>query len=321
MKNQPEEKPQAGGAGASAGGELARILAVLGINLIFVLVAVVFASTPRGKLPDLNFQTLAIGMLPVSAAMGLMLGCRRLDLALPALFALMIALRGNTHILPADPISRMGILCGIAAGIGILSCLVTWIGRIASAFWTALLAIALWVLAEQVTVILPASGTWPWPAALAASLGALVVGGVLMGLTGMVALPITPPIVRTGAKGLSGLAGAWMVAGIALALASQSETAKPVADQPLAAYPVMLAAGALGGAYILRGRWGAVVAVALTCVGHLSWAFATSTQFGDPLADALIPVGVPLASVPLFLVIDRAIRSSTSESAPTGLLA
>ena len=58
-----------------------------------------------------------------------------------------------------------------------------------------------------------------------------------MGVTGMVALPTTPPIVRTGARGLSGLIGAWMIAGIALALAAQSETAKSMIDQPLAAYP------------------------------------------------------------------------------------
>jgi len=321
MKNEPEEKPSAGGSTTSAGGELARILAILGINLIFVLVAVVFASTGRGKLPDLNFQTLLVGVLPVSAAMGLMLGCRRLDLALPAVFALMIALRGNSHILPGDELSRIGILCAVGAGIGIFSSLVTWIGRVASAFWTALLAVALWVLAQQMTVAFSTSGTWAWPAALAASLCALVVGGVAMGATGMVALPTTPPIVRTGARGLSGLVGAWMIAGIALALAAQSETAKSMIDQPLAAYPPMLAAGALGGAYILRGRWGAAVAVALTCTGHLAWAFAGSTDFGNPLADALVPVAAPVVAVPLYLLIDRAIRSSTSESTPTGLLA
>ena len=320
MKNQPEEKPSSGSAAVSAGSELARVLAILGINLIFVLIAVFFA-TGRGKLPDLNFETLFVGMLPVSAAMGLMLGCRRLDLALPAVFALMIALRGNTHLLPGDEMSRMGILCGIGAGIGILSSLVTWIGRIASAFWTALLAAVLWVLAQQMTVILPTSGTWTWPVALAASLCALVVGGVLMGAAGMVALPTTPPIVRTGARGLGGLIGAWMIAGIALALAAQAETAKPMADQPLAAYPSMLAAGALGGAYILRGRLGAVVAVAMTCAGHLAWAFVVSTSFSDPLVDALVPVAAPVAAVPLYLLVDRAIRASTSESAPTGLLA
>jgi hypothetical protein len=321
MKNQPEEKPSAGGGAASTGSELARVLAILGVNLIFVMVAVVFTSTGRGSRPDLNYQTLMVGLLPVSAAMGLMLGCRRLDLALPAVFALMIALRGNSHLLPGDEISRMGILCGIGAGLGALSALVTWIGRMASAFWTALLAMALWAILPQVSVLMPASGTWAWPAALAASLSALVAGGMAMGATGMVALPSTPPIVRTGARGLSGLVGAWMIAGVALALAAQSETAKSMSDQPLAAYPAMLAAGAMGGAYILRGRWGAVVAVALTCVAHLAWAFTVSTDFGSPLLDALVPMAVPLAAVPLYLLIDRAIRSSTSESAPTGLLA
>ncbi|MCX5654631.1 MAG: hypothetical protein NTY65_08305 [Planctomycetota bacterium] len=321
MKNQPEEKPSAGGSTTSAGSELARILAILGINLIFVLVAVVFASSGHGNLPDLNFQTLMVGTLPVSAAMGLMLGCRRLDLALPAVFALMIALSGNSHVLPGDDWTRLGFLCAIAAGIGLLSALVTWIGRVASAFWTALLALVLWMLAQHVTVVLATSGQWQWPVALAASLCALVVGGVAMGATGMVALPTTPPIIRTGARGLAGLVCAWMIAGIALALAAQSETAKSMADQPMAAYPAMLAAGALGGAFILRGRWGAVVAVALTCAGHLAWAFAVSTDFGNPLADALVPMCVPVAAVPLYLLIDRAIRASTSESAPTGLLA
>jgi len=320
MKNQPEEKPSSGGAAVSTGSELARVLAILGINLIFVLIAVFFA-TGRGRLPDLNFQTLFVGVLPISAAMGLMLGCRRLDLALPAVFALMVALRGNSHILPGDEMSRMGILCGIGAGIGILSSLVTWIGRIASAFWTALLAVVLWVLAQHVTATFPASGTWAWPVALAASLCALGVGGVAMGATGLVALPSTPPIIRTGARGLTGLVGAWMIAGVALALAAQAETAKSVASQPLTAYPSMLAAGALGGAYILRGRWGAVVAVALTCASHLAWAFVMSTDFGDPLADALVPAAAPVVAVPLYLLVDRAIRSSTSESAPTGLLA
>ncbi|MCX5683060.1 MAG: hypothetical protein NT049_05170 [Planctomycetota bacterium] len=322
MKNQPEEKPAAGGGAAtSTGSELARVLAILGVNLIFVMVAVVFTSTGRGKLPDLNFQTLMVGLLPVSAAMGLMLGCRRLDLSLPAVFALMIALRGNPFILHGSEISRMGILCGIGAGLGAASALVTWIGRMASALWTALLAMALWAVLPQVSVLMPTSGMWAWPVALAAALGALVVGGMAMGLTGMVALPSTPPIIRTGARGLSGLVGAWMVAGVALALAAQSADAKPMAGDPLAAYPAMLAAGALGGAYILRGRWGAVVAVALTCVSHLAWAFTVSTDFGSPLADALVPMAAPLAAVPLYLLVDRAIRSSTSESAPTGLLA
>jgi hypothetical protein len=137
----------------------------------------------------------------------------------------------------------------------------------------------------------------------------------------MVALPSTPPIIRTGARGLAGLIGAWMIAGIALALAAQAETAKSVVDQQLMMYPSMLAAGALGGAYILRGRWGAVVAVAMTCASHLAWAFVMSTDFGNPFADKIVPAVAPLVAVPLYLLIDRAIRASTSESAPTGLLA
>jgi len=68
MANQPDERPEAGRAASSAGTELARVLAILGVNFILVLVVIVFASTDRGKLPDLNYQTLAVGLLPISAA-------------------------------------------------------------------------------------------------------------------------------------------------------------------------------------------------------------------------------------------------------------
>jgi hypothetical protein len=321
MANQPDEKPEAGSAASSAGTELARILAILGVNLILVLVVVVFASTDRGKLPDLNYQTLAVGFLPISAAAGLLISCRRLDLALPAVLALMIGLRSNPWVLSGEPIARLGILCGIAAGIGLASAVVTWTGRIASTLWTGLLAIGLWMAAGELKSLLATSGTWPWPAALGASLGALVVGAAVLGATDLVSLPSTPPIIRAGSKGLGGLAGVWIVAGIGLALASQSEAAKPMTDQPLAAYPAMLAAAALGGGYVLRGRWGAVEAILLTAAAHLAWSFTVSTDLGSPAANLAVPAAAPLAAVPLLLIIDWAIRRTTSESTPTGLLA
>ncbi|MBM4020503.1 MAG: hypothetical protein FJ288_19655 [Planctomycetes bacterium] len=321
MGNQPDEKPAAGGAARAAGTELARILAVLGVNLIVVLLAVVLTSTDRGRLPDLDVRTLAVEFLPVSAAAGLMLSCRRLDLALPAVLALAIAMRGNPWVLSSDPTVRLATVAGIAAGIGLLSALATWMGRISSALWTGLLAVGLWMFARELHSVLASAGPWPWPAALAASLGALAAGAAVLGLAGLVSLPSTPPIWRTGSQGLAGLIGAWMAAGIGLALAAQSEIARPMSKDPLAPYPAMLAAGALGGGYILRGRWGAVAAVLLTCVGHLVWSFILSTDLGSTTANLAMPAAAPLAAVPLFLAIDWAIRRSTSESAPTGLLA
>ena len=321
MKNQPDDQPEAGGAATSTGTQVARILAILGVQVILVLVVAVFASTERGRLPDLNYQTLAVGLLPVSAAAGLLIACRRLDLALPAVFALMIALRGNPWILSSDPAVRLAVLGGIAAGIGLASALVTWTGRIASALWTGLLAIGLWMLAREFHSLLATSGTWPWPVALGASLGALAVGAAVLGMAGLVSQPSTPPIIRTGSKGLGGLVGVWMVAGIGLALASQAETAAPMADHPLAPYPPMLAAVALGGGYVLRGRWGALAAIVTTGAAHLAWSFALNTDLGSPLADLAVPAAAPLVAVPLYLGIDWAIRRATSESAPTGLLA
>ena len=92
-------------------------------------------------------------------------------------------------------------------------------------------------------------------------------------------------------------------------------------DQPLAAYPAMLAAAALGGGYVLRGRWGAVEAILLTAAAHLAWSVTVSTDLGSPAANLAVPAAAPLAAVPLLLIIDWAIRRTTSESTPTGLMA
>jgi hypothetical protein len=322
MAKPQESEPREGAAPSSGGSELARITAILCINLLLVIVVIVFTSSDRGALPDLNADTLSVGLLPISAALGLVLACRRLDLSLPAILALAIALRSHPpDVFQGDPPLRVAILCGVCAGVGLVSALVTWIGRIASALWTGLLAGGLWLLAQELGGVSAAPGGWTWPAALAASLGLLVVGAAVLGATGLVSLPSLPPIVRTGAKGLAGLAGAWIIAGAALALASQSELAGPQTNRPMAAYPVMFAAAAMGGAYVLRGRWGALMAVVLTVVGHLSWSFAWSAQMGSPILDMAIPMVAPLVAVPLYLFTDWTIRHQTSESAPTGLLA
>ena len=150
-----DEKPQSepGSAAGSAGTQAARILAVLGVNVILVLMVIVFTATERGGLPDLNAKTLQIDLLPVSAALGLILACRRIDLALPAVLGVLFALQTSRHILPDDATIRLAALCGIGAGIGLASALVTWFGRISSALWTALLAVGLWIVAMKF-------GTW-----------------------------------------------------------------------------------------------------------------------------------------------------------------
>ena len=322
MKKQPDAKPEAGASESTASSEIARILAVLGINLALVLVVVIITSTEGGRLPDLNAKTLALGLLPVSAAAGLVLACRRLDLALPALLALAIALRVRPpELFQGDPPVRLAILCGVCGGVVLVSALVTWFGRIASALWTGLLAIGLWLLVRELGPVAASTGGWPWPPALGASLGLLVVGAAALGAVGLVSLPSLPPIIRSGSKGLGGLASAWIIAGAAMALASQSEVAGSQANQPLLAYPLMLAAGAMGGAYIFRGRWGALTAVVLTALSHLTWSFAWSTNLGSPLLDIIVPAAAPLLAIPLYLFMDWLIRNQTSESAPTGLLA
>jgi hypothetical protein len=322
MAKQSEDQGESKGAGSAAGSQAARILAIVGVQLILALVVVIFTSMYHGKLPALDTDTLAVGLLPVSAAMGLLLACRRLDLALPAVLALTIALRGKTpSFFPDDPALRLAALCGVAAAFGLVTAVVTWLGRISSAFWTAILAAGIWVFAHDLgTPLLPVSG-WPWPAALGASLGLLAIGAAVFGAIGLISPPSSPPIIRSGAHGLAGLLGVWLVAGVAIALAAQSEIARPMADKPFEAYPPLLAALAMGGAYILRGRSGAVVAVITTCTAHLVWMFAWSADLGAQPADFLVPAAAPLLAIPLFLITDWLIRRQTSESAPTGLVA
>jgi hypothetical protein len=198
---------------------------------------------------------------------------------------------------------------------------VTWYGRISSALWTGIFAFALWLILSMLKVASPAAGPWPWAWAVGLSLGLLVVGAALLGLTGLVSLPSSPPIIRSGSKGFAGLALAWMIALAAQAVAAQSDALRLGADDVLAAYPQMLAAGALGGAFILRGRWGILTAVIMTCLAHVGWSYVMHVDFGSRYAAALVPALAPLAAIPLYLVIDWIIRSRTGESAPTGLMA
>jgi hypothetical protein len=320
MAKQRESEPQAAGGSPSLSGEFARAIAIVGVNLFLVIAVFILASSERGALPDLDTRTLSIDLLPISAALGLVLACRRLDLSLPAILALAVALRSHPpDFLRVDPPVQVGILCGLCAGICLVSALVTWLGRIASVLWTGLVAICLFDVAGRLGSGVP--GQWPWEGTLAASLGTLIVGAAVLGATGLVSLPSQPPIIRTGSKGLFGLLGAWIVAGVALALASQSQGPGPRTEQPFAAYTVMLAAAAMGGSYVLRGRSGAVLAVLLTCLGHLTWSFAWHARLGSPILDVLIPAGVPLLAIPLYLFLDWSVRRQTSESAPTGLLA
>lgn len=317
---EPAETPSAAGK-PGFGGELARLIAIVGANVILVIVVVVFSSGRESILPNLDHVTFAVGLLPVSAAFGLLLACRRLDLALPMVFVLLSALR--THPLdffPTDPYAMLAVLCGIGAAAAVASAMVTWIGRISSALWTALLGGGLWWLSQHLGG--PAvPGPWSWPAALATSLGVLAAGAVLLGATGLVSLPSMPPIFRAGSKGLVGLVGAWVLAGLAMGLACQSKAVSFLPDQPLTAYTGVLAAGALGGAFILRGRWGAVLAVGLTSLAHLAWFYAWTAPTASPTTHLIIAAGAPLVAVPLYLIIDWLIRRETSESAPTGLMA
>jgi len=323
MKKQPDAKPEAASSPSAAGSEIARILAVLGVNLLLVLIVVIITSTEGGRLPDFDTYTLALGLLPISAAAGLILACRRLDLSLPMLLALAIAIRIHPpELFQGDPSVRLAILCGVCGGICLVSALVTWFGRIASALWTGLLAIGLALLEDMFTSDLAWWNVgWTWPAALVASFVLLLVGAAALGAMGLVFLPSLPPIIRSGSKGLWGLASAWVIAGMAVAVASQSELSTAHTGKPELAYPTMLAAGAMGGAYILRGRWAALTAVVLTSLSHLVWSFAQFADLGSPLLNIIVPAAAPLVAIPLYLFMDWLIRRQTSESAPTGLLA
>lgn len=305
----------------AGGGQSARILTVLAINLGLGLAAVVFASSNNGRLPDLNARTLAIGLLPASAAMGLVLACRRLDLSLPVLLVLVLNLDARCTALPQTPFLRLATLCGIAGAVGLLNAFITWHARISSALWTGLVGFGLWLTMAALGMSRAGPGAWPWPWVLGASLGLVAAGAAVLGITGMVGPPSLPPILRAGWEGFAGLAGSWILAGAAVAMASRSDALSVQPEELRAAYPRMLAAAALGGAYILRGRWAPLAAVASTCAGHLVWSFAWNTDLGNPLADVLVPAAAPLAAIPLYLAIDWTIRRSTGESPPTGLLA
>jgi len=152
-------------------------------------------------------------------------------------------------------------------------------------------------------------------------MGFLLVVAAVLGLSRLVAPPSSPPIFHTGSHGLAGLAAAWAVAAVAMVLAAGADAPKEVAKAPWLVYPPALAAAALGGAYILRGQWGALSAVALTAVGHLVWAFTLHANLGDKTLNAVVPAAAPLVAVPLYLLLDWLIRQRTGESAPTALLA
>lgn len=321
MSRRADEPSETSGSSAAVSGQTARVLTVLAVNLALVLAAVILALTAGGSLPDLNAKTLAVGLLPVSAALGLVLACRRLDFSLPVILTFALALQTKRYIVLGEPILPMVTICAAAAGVGLVSALVTWYGRISSALWTGILGFGLWLMLGILKVDGSGPGPWPWPWALLVSMGFVTGGAAVLGVTGLVSLPSLPPIIRMGSRGFAGLAGSWIIAGATVALASLSDTASLPAGELHTAYPLMLAAAALGGAFVLRGRWGALAAVLLTSVGHLAWSFAWRTDLGNATADILIPAGAPLVAIPLYLLIDWVIRRRTSESAPTGLLA
>jgi len=317
-----QSQPRASGAGSS-GGHLARILAIVLVNLTMVAVAICFKSSALiFENPDFSRSWHIISILPVSAAMGMILACRRIDFSLPAILALAMALSGTHGILSSDPFVRLLTVCGIAAGIGLLSALVTWYGRISSALWSILLMLGLWELASARGLVGagPWTGPWAWEWAAGISVGLIALGAVVLGATGLVAPPSSPPIIRSGSKGLLGLALAWAIAGAGVAMASQSDSRELGLDLGRAPY-VVYAAAALGGSHILRGRWGMPTAVALTCLAHVAWSYVSTMHFSSRTADILVSGGAPLIAIPLYLAIDWLIRRRTGESAPTGLLA
>jgi len=318
-RTEPESKTRRASARVSS--QTARILTIVAANVALVLAAVILASRGDGTFPDINAQTLGVGMLPVSAALGLMLACRRLDFSLPVILVLALALQSNRYIVVGAPILPTVTICALAGGVGLASALVTWYGRISSALWTGIVGFGLFLLLSVLKGVSPGAGPWPWPWALLLSVGVLAGGAAILGVTGLVSPPSLPPIIRAGSRGIAGLAGAWMVAGVGVSLASLSDAARISAGELQASYPLTLSAAALGGAFILRGRWGTLAAVLLTCLGHLAWSFAWNTYLGEGIAEILIPGAVPLVVIPLYLGIDWLIRRHTSESSPTGLLA
>jgi hypothetical protein len=305
---------------AAVSGHTARVMAIVAVNIALALGVFVWGSLEGGALPSLNADTLALGVMPVSAAMGLMLACRRIDFSLPMILAFALAFQTKRYIVVGEPFVPLLTTCLIAAGLGLASALLTWHGRISSALWTGILAFSLWLLLTVMDVPRAGPGPWPWPWALLLVLAVVAGGAALLGATGLVTLPNMPPIIRTGLRGLPGLVAAWVLASVTCALASLSKAAHLSAEEIQASYPQVLSAAVLGGGFILRGKWGAPTAVGLACLGHLVWALAYETRLASEAADLLVPAGAPLVAIPLYLGIDWLIRRSTGESAPTGLL-
>ena len=213
---------ESGGGVPGAGGQLVRLSVILVANAALAVAAIILTSTEHGKLPALDAQTLMVDLLPISAAFGLLLACRRIDFSLPALLAVAVALRLHPSLLPAEPAARLGILCGITAGVGLVSAMVTWFGKISSALWTALLAVGLWMVAKAVSGEAdPHQVGWAWPAAVAASLGLLAIGAIMLGAVKFIDLPSSPPIIGTGLRGFAGLVGIWILVGLAVGLFAQ----------------------------------------------------------------------------------------------------
>jgi hypothetical protein len=316
---------QTHGIGGAVTGQAARLMLVAAVNLALIVTAAVLAVASGGGLPDVSLSTFALGLLPVSAAFGLVLACRRLDFSLPVMLAIALTMQARPHPLTSSPILPMLTIIALAAGVAFAHALVTWYGRISSALWTGLAALALFIVLNALEkgpeALRSTAGPWAWPAATAASLGVLLAAAIVLGATHLVNLPSLPPILRAGSRGLAPLAVAWMAAGVAVALAARSDALGLAPREFPSVYPVILASGALGGAYVLRGRWGAAEAVGLTVLGHLSWNFAAAANLGSPLADALLPALAPPAAVLLYLAGDWMIRQRTGESAPTGLAA
>jgi hypothetical protein len=316
-----ESAPRASSGGSSGGG-LARILTILLINGAMVGVAIGYAYSSGNKLPSLGHTgTFALNLLPVSAAMGMILACRRIDFSLPIILVLTLGLESSRGLFAEDAFLRLLTICGVAGGIGLLSALVTWYGRISSALWTGILAFGLYLLMQALRLPTGEAGPWPWPWAVGLSVGLLVAGALVLGATGLVSLPSSPPIIRTGSQGFLGLALSWIIAGAAIALASQSSGLALSTKDVHEAYPRLLAAAALGGAFILRGKWGMLTAIILTCMAHLAWSYVWETDFGNHVVKVLVPAAAPLVAIPVYLAIDWIIRRRTGESAPTGLLA
>ncbi len=299
-----------------ASGHLVRVLVILGALAGLAILVAILAE----RYPAFDAETLRIGLLPVSAAAALVVVCRRIDLSLPFLFTMAAALFANRFVFESEPLARAGTVLAIAAGIGLGAALVTWFGRVSSALWTILAAGAMIAVTHHARPV-PVVGTvggWPWPAAVGGAMGLLLVGAAGLGWTGLVWPPSHPPLLAVGAKGLAGLAPAWTVAAAAVGMAALSENA--LGDPETGAFVLPMAAVALGGAYVLRGRWAAVAAVVLAGLAHVVVAAAGGAEYGTRSAEIVLTALLPLAAVPVYLILDALVRQRTGESAPTGLL-